>query len=79
MRYLNAEVPTAATMGTSKVHGNPVTRILHHLSALVNRFPPVALYRELQAARSLAHAYEATAERRARQRRVISGRKGGQQ
>lgn len=78
MRYLNAETPTAATMGASKVHWNPVPGILARLAGLVNRFPLVALYRELQAARSLVAAYEATAERRARQRRMLSGQKGGQ-
>jgi hypothetical protein len=81
MRNLNAETPTAATMGASKVHWNPVTRILARLSASVNRFPPLALYRELQAARSLVNAYEATDSRRARQRQLMCsgvGRKGGQ-
>jgi predicted signal transduction protein with EAL and GGDEF domain len=50
-------------------------RIVNTVRQLVNRFPLVALYHELQAARSLVAAYDATAERRARQRRLLRGEK----
>ena len=84
MRPLNAETPSAPTPGVSKVHVVSRTGILPLLAQLVNRFPPIALYHELLAARSLAHAYEATAIRRDRQRQALcapkssEGMNGGQ-
>jgi hypothetical protein len=84
----HGNAPTAPTVKASNTHVQLgmsvpptirlVNRLRSQLAALVNRFPPLAMYNELQAARSLAAAYEATAERRARQRRFQHGQKDGQ-
>jgi hypothetical protein len=84
------ETPAGGTAEASKpfiqlgYRVTPFARIVNTVRQLCNRLPLVRLYHELQAARSLVAAYDATAERRARQRQALCApksspsEKGGQ-